>query len=326
MKILITGAGALLGQGVFESLQRSNRRPDLILGLADPSPTAAALYWGDLSHIIPLACSSEYIDSLIALVKYENYQLIIPGTDVELPILSANKSLIESLTGCLVLVSNQQVIDIANDKYKTFQFLQIHGLNPPQSWLPENFDFNSESIRFPLIVKPRDGARSIGLYQVNTLVELKECLSRSKRPVIQECIGSPDEEYTAGSLTLDGKCIGAIILRRELKDGNTNKAFLEANTFLENHIVNVSNMLRPLGPCNFQFRLDEAGMPRIFEINARFSGTTIMRSIAGYCEVEWVVEYFESGILPTIPEKFRDLIFMRHWSTTAIDKSQLIYS
>lgn len=326
MKILITGAGALLGQGVFESLQKSKKRSKLIIGLADPFQTSPGLYWGDCAHIIPLASSPNYVNSIIAIVKAEKYNLLIPGTDIELPILAANKSRIESSTGCHILISDPGIIEIANDKYKTFEFLQKQGLNPPQSWLPENFDFSNDSIKFPLIVKPRDGARSIGLYQVNNLIELKECLLRSKRPVIQECIGSPSEEYTAGSITLAGKCLGAIVLRRELKDGNTYKASVESNEFLEKYIVQASQLLQPLGPCNFQFRIDQAGLPRIFEINARFSGTTLMRSIAGYCEVEWILDYFESGKMPTIPGEFLDLIFLRHWSLTSIDKTQLITS
>lgn len=326
MKILITGAGALLGQGVFESLQKSNKRSQLTIGLADPSGTSAALYWGDFAHIIPLASSPAYVDSLIATIKAQNYNLIIPGTDIELPILAANKSRIESSTGCHVVVSDLSIIEIANDKYKTFEFLQAHALNPPNSWLPENFDFSNESIKFPLIVKPRDGARSIGLYQVDSLIELKECLHRSKRPLIQECIGSPSEEYTAGSITLEGMCLGAIVLRRELKDGNTYKAYVESNKYLEDYIVRASQLLQPLGPCNFQFRIDQEGLPRIFEINARFSGTTLMRSIAGYHEVEWIVDYFESGKMPTIPEELLDLIFLRHWTLTSINKTQLITS
>ena len=326
MKILITGAGALLGQGIFESLQNCNIRSRLIIGLADPSQTSAALYWGDFAHIIPFASSPDYIDALISIIKLKGYQLLIPGTDIELPILSANKNRIESSTGCHVVVSDPNVIEIANDKYKTFEFLQAHSLNPPRSWLPESFDLSSESVKFPLIVKPRDGARSIGLYQVNSLIELKECLNRSKRPVIQECIGTSSEEYTSGSITLAGKSLGAITLRRELKDGNTYKASVENNKFFDEFIIRASQLLQPLGPCNFQFRIDESGLPRIFEINARFSGTTLMRSTAGFSEVVWVVEYFESGKIPSIPGDFLDLIFLRHWSMTTLDKSQLISS
>ena len=78
----------------------------------------------------------------------------------------------------------------------------------------------------------------------------------------------------------------------------------------------------PYGPCNFQFRLDSFGIPRVFEINARFSGTTYMRTLSGFDEVAWSVIYARDGSLHVdLPFLFKDLFFMRSFSVTAVPNS-----
>ena len=41
--------------------------------------------------------------------------------------------------------------------------------------------------------------------------------------------------------------------------------------------------------------MDENGIPKLFEINPRHSGTTYMRSHFGYNEVEMILDYFLTG-------------------------------
>ena len=56
------------------------------------------------------------------------------------------------------------------------------------------------------------------------------------------------------------------------------------------NIEDVSKKLNHFGVCNFQLRVDE-GVPKIFEINARHSGTTYIRSMYGFNEIEYILEY-----------------------------------
>ena len=45
LKILVTGAGALLGQGVIRAIRASKLNATVIA--VDPSPLSAGLYWAD---------------------------------------------------------------------------------------------------------------------------------------------------------------------------------------------------------------------------------------------------------------------------------------
>ncbi len=324
MKILITGAGALLGQGIFKSMKFTGSNTLNFIGFADPCSTAIGLYWGNASHIIPLANSPDYLEKLIEIIIKNKYEVLIPGTDIELPILSENKSIIESQTKCKIIISEKNVIDIADDKYLTYKFLNKELFNPPKSCLPEDFSSFSNCTNFPYIIKPRDGARSIGIYLVKNLEELNKALKKSKKPLIQEHISYENGEYTAGSISFDNKCFDTIIMKRELRDGNTYKASIYKDNKLSDYIEKVSNKLKPFGPCNFQFRIDKGGSPRIFEINARFSGTTIMRVHANFNEVDWMIQYILNGEIPRKKNKIKDLTFLRYLDLISIPTKNLL--
>lgn len=319
-KVLITGAGALLGQEIFHSLKHTSLISDLFIGFADPSPLAVGLFWADASHSLPMASSDDYIDVLIDLLKSNNYHFLIPGTDVELPKISSARDQIESTTGCKVIVSSRNVIDIANDKFETASFLSSHEFYPPKSWSAESIlaeDF--ACLPYPLIVKPRNGARSIGVLKIDCPEQLMPAILATDNPVIQECIGSPDTEFTAGSFSFDSNCFSTIILKRTLRDGNTWTAQVVNDSSLQLTISQISETLKPYGPCNFQFRLDSHGLPRVFEINARFSGTTYMRTLSGFDEVSWSLLYARDGsLLNMFPESYKDLFFIRNFSVTAV--------
>lgn len=52
--------------------------------------------------------------------------------------------------------------------------------------------------------------------------------------------------------------------------------------------------MKAYGPANFQLRVGSDG-PAIFEINARFSGTTVMRALAVFYEVKPAVRWAVFG-------------------------------
>ena len=153
-----------------------------------------------------------------------------------------------------------------------------------------------ERVGFPLIVKPRVGARSVGVVKVQTKDELARALATGDALVIfEECVATERAEYTAGTLTFDGRCDASIVMRRDLRDGNTYRAYVEAFPELNVEVRRMAEALGPHGPANFQFRLDAQGRAKVFEINARFSGTTPLRMRAGFNEVEMVLRRILRG-------------------------------
>ena len=218
-----------------------------------------------------------------------------------------------------------RVVDIADDKYETFRFLDDAGLNPPLSALPED----SAALRslveragYPLVVKPRIGARSVGVSIVNNDEELRSAVSGRSGLVVQELAGAADQEFTSSALVFNGVAEASVVMRRDLRDGNTHRAFVEPFEELNLFVRRAAEALQPLGPVNFQFRMDAQGKPRIFEINARFSGATPLRALAGFNEVEMCIRKLLFGE-PIHPVPLRNGVILRHLTETFVTDSDL---
>jgi carbamoyl-phosphate synthase large subunit len=314
MKVVVTGAGALLGQGIIRSLLES--KLDVEVVAADPSEDAAALYWVKRRYRIPMASDASYLERVEAVLARERPDALLIGTDVELPIFAEHREALERRWNTHVVVSSPNVVSIADDKYETFRFLRAHGLDCPDSVLPSDAAALVERVGFPLVVKPRVGARSIGVSVVRDRSELERALASRDGLVVQECVATAHDEYTAGTLTFDGRCIASIVMRRDLRDGNTYRAFVDHYPELNAAVRAIANQLGPYGPANFQFRLDR-GRVKVFEINARFSGTTPLRMRAGFNEVEMVLRHVVDNDPITMPP-ISPMKILRYWSETVV--------
>ena len=319
-KVLVTGAGALLGQGIIRSLRASALEPYIVA--VDPSPLSAGLYWADAAHLIEPANSPIYLERLCEILQDEKPDVLLPGTDVELAVLAEARPWLEAECGLRLLVSNPEVVRIANDKWLTYRFLREQGLGWVPSCLPGAEDELIEEVGFPLVVKPRVGARSVGFSIARNRSELDRAVASQPDIVIQKCVGTDDTEFTAGTLTFEGRCDATIVMRRDLRDGNTYRGYVEAYPELNEMVRETAERLQAYGPANFQFRLDN-GEPRIFEINARFSGTTLLRAHAGFNEVEMSIRHILWGE-PIIQPQAQPLVLLRHWSETVVRPGELI--
>lgn len=315
VKVLVTGAGALLGQGIIRSLLASSLSVEVTA--ADPSPLSAGLYWVKQRAIIPMAKDPTYVARFEELLERVRPDAVIPGTDVELELFAEHRAAWEARFGTHVIVSSLEVVRIADDKYLTFRFLRDHGFAAPESCLAGEHHALAERIGFPLIVKPRVGARSVGVSKVTTMAALDRAVAEGSNVVIQECVATDDAEYTAGTLTFGGTCVASIVMRRDLRDGNTYRAYVDDYPELNAEVRKFAEALGSHGPANFQFRLDANGAVKVFEINGRFSGTTPLRMRAGFNEVEMTLRHIVNNEDVTQPP-IKKMTILRHFEETII--------
>jgi carbamoyl-phosphate synthase large subunit len=200
LTVLVTGAGSLLGQGILRALRASSLRLRIIA--VDPNALSAGLYWADAAHLIPTATEPGYLPSIGAIFAQEKPDAVLIGTDVELGVFAEHRERIEREFSTHVIVSDPQVVAIADDKWKSYEFFKANGFDCPESCLPGDEDELIAKVDFPLIVKPRVGARSVGVELVRDRQELSRATSAGRRVIIQECVGTPDDEYTAGAQCL----------------------------------------------------------------------------------------------------------------------------
>ena len=313
--ILVTGVGGGVGHGILKSLAGASFRT---IG-ADGEPTGAGLYATEKSYLIPYARKDEFIPRLLEICRRESCRLLFPGLDAELPKL-AEATVDFQAVGCEVIVSHPKVIRLCDDKYATAQFLREQGFPAPETYLLDR-DFNGEN-KLPLIVKPQiGGARSQGMRLIRTAQEWSQWVANGfpANYIAQEFIEG--DEYTCGTVNFDGHCYGPIVMRRILRDGDTYKAFVEQRPEIESLVRDVAAHLQPFGACNFQLRL-RAGVPFIFEINPRCSGTTSARSLAGFNEPLMIAQ---NRIHRTTPQYRirKDLAILRYWQERIVPQARL---
>jgi len=314
MKVVVTGAGALLGQGIIRSLLES--KLDVRVIATDPSEHAAALYWTPERYLIPLAKDPHYLERFDELLSTVRPDAVLLGTDVELLLFAEHREELERRHSTHIIVSDPSVVRIADDKYLTYQFFKENGFDAPDSAVPGHEDELVARVGFPLIVKPRVGARSVGVSLVRNRDELQRAIAAGTNVVIQECVGTEHDEYTAGVICFDGRCDASIVMRRDLRDGNTYRAFVDEYPELKPPVQSMAERLRPYGPANFQFRV-AGGMVKVFEINGRFSGTTPLRMRAGFNEVEMVLRRVLLNE-PVVQPAIERMTILRHWSETIV--------
>ena len=109
----MTGAGALLGQGIIKSLQRAGTEYEIVA--VDPSPLSPGLFWAHRGYTVPLATDSNFVRAIEQILEREHPDIVLVGTDVELPVFAQERDRLEAEFSTTILVSPPDVVRIADD-------------------------------------------------------------------------------------------------------------------------------------------------------------------------------------------------------------------
>ncbi|MEP6465943.1 MAG: ATP-grasp domain-containing protein [Parafilimonas sp.] len=321
-KILVTGAGALLGQGILRCLNFSKNNYYIIT--ADPDHRGQGHCLGDKAYIIPFANDVAYINAIEKIIAEEKVDVVLIGTDVELPVFAEQKKQLEDKYPVKIVVSDSNVINIANNKWLTAEFLKENEFPYPLSALTSDLikiDFLKSNAPYPFIAKPVDGARSKGIKIIQNEKELEEICSYKNNLVVQELLSEDEGEFTTGCIVLEKECKAIVSLKRDLRDGNTYRAYRNGPNKYDELIGKIAETLDVDGPVNFQYRIKD-GKPIIFEINGRFSGTTPLRFMFGFNEVEALLNHL-FGVAEIEQPVLRDGSVLRTFSDVFVENDQL---
>ena len=319
--VLVTGVGDTVGQALLKAARQS-ALPCRVLG-TDRHEFAAGFRWVDARFVLP-HCSrpDAYLSEMRRICAGEGVQLILPGSEVELGVLSRNADALRADTGATVVASPPDVLGIALDKWETCRFLERSGLNFPRyarADAMEEVERLIDEVGFPLIAKPFRGTGGRGLVKVESRADFKAVHAAGVAMVVQEYLQPDEEEYTVAAYTQrDGRQAGSIAFKRELcSGGDTYRAWVAQNPVVLAEAEAILRALRPSGPCNVQLRLTARG-PVAFEINARFSGTTAMRAHFGYNEVEMAIRDIVRDE-PVPQPKIKPGVALRFWEEMYLD-------
>lgn len=317
--VAVTCVGGGIGQSLLKGLQQTSYT---VIGL-DADGLAAGLYAVPKARKIPPVSDPTYAQTLLKICIEEQVSVLFPGLDRELPILALEQEKF-SAKGITIAVSQPKVIEIADDKLKTSLFLKKHNFPAPRTMTLHAFVANPEEQFYPMVIKPKTGGESShDVFVVRSHKQLEKIMNahdlKTTKFVAQEYIEG--DEYTCGTVTLQGKCRGAILMKRQLRYGDTYKCFVEDNPKLESFVCQVAEALQPFGACNFQLRLKN-DVPYIFEINARSSGTTGARSLAGFNEPKMIADFLIKGKAPEKPT-ITACTILRYWKEVVVSNEQI---
>ena len=116
--ILVTGVGDTVGQALVKAA-RQMALPFRLVG-TDRDKFSVGLRWVDAGFIVP-HCSDRavYLAKLRRICGGEGVQLVLPGSEKELQVLSEHAEVLLRETGAIVVCSPPQVLRVAMDKWET---------------------------------------------------------------------------------------------------------------------------------------------------------------------------------------------------------------
>lgn len=298
IRLLVLGAGGNVSQGIIKAVRNYDFGVKVSLTGACVEVDSAGLFMCDRCTLSPYARDSGFLPWLIDYCNREAIDMVLTGVEEVITAVSEGFARFQEGTRALFIASDPEKLRIGQDKYLTCRWLEEHGCNYPAYCLTEDKEGIERLVSqagYPLIVKPRTGKGSKGVYRIGKPEELSVLLGH-RDYILQEYVGSPECEYTVGCYAdRQGRCRDVIVMRRTLNAGTTQTAEVVKDAAIEAEAAKICAAFAPKGPLNIQMRKRADGTPVCFEMNVRFSGTAPMRAHFGYQDVAALIKEYLLG-------------------------------
>ncbi len=298
MNILLTCVGR---RSYLVDYFKQAARPAGRVIAANSNALTSGMLAADKAYTVPRVDSSEYIPAILDICQSENIGLVVSLFDIDLPYLAkARKLFIEK--GIELVVSEPWVIDVANDKWATWEYLSEHGIPTPRTFLDVDTvlsEIEVGSIGFPLIIKPRWGMGSMSIFRADDKGELTffhgyaqkqieksylNILSRediNKSVVIQEFIEGSEFGLDVFN-DLKGNHLQTIAKKKiAMRSGETDLAEIVDDLRLVILGEKLSVLFKHRGNIDVDVLENQSGDLFVLEVNARFGGGYPFSHLAG---------------------------------------------
>lgn len=341
VKVLVTGAGAPGIKGTLYSLRNNQDGRKIVTVGVDMRAEVTGKYLCDSFYQIPPSRSESFLPTLFDICEKEHVEVIVPQVTGELLALARHKREFEKL-GTMVALSDEQAIELANDKDSLLKLLKQMGEPTPEfrrvSRLDE-LDRAAEALGYPFIVKPpvSNGMRGFRIIYdhldrkrkffeekpdstVMTRDELASLLGESF-PDLVAMEHLPGPEYSVDILSDENRVLATIPRKRTLiRSGIT----FEGQVEKREDIIRLSERLTLRAGLKFahglQFKEDRAGRPMLLESNPRVQGTMVLSTIAGANVIYGAVRLALGESVPEFKVDWNTRL-IRYWGGLGLGKT-----
>ena len=280
---------------------------------ASNSVMTYSLTQADEYTLTPKIYDAEYIDYLINYCKDNKINAIISLFDIDLLMIAKNKKHF-SENGIAVIVSDEDVIKVCNDKWATYNFFIDNDILTPITYIDINTvkqDLKLGKLQYPLILKPRWGMGSIGVFKANNIDELNIFYNRLKQDifetylkyeskqddrcvVIQECING--NEYGLDVINdLEKKYQNTICkIKLEVRSGECMECVTVDNKEAVALGKKISQSLKHIANLDVDIFIENKKCYAL-EMNARFGGLYAYSQIAGANLPKQILLWLQGG-------------------------------
>lgn len=273
-------------------------------------------YTYSLSHadeyvITPIIYDEKYIYFLIQYCKEKKITAIISLFDIDLYVLSKNKKRFAE-NGIFVVVSEENAIDICNDKWKTYEFLQVNKINCPKTYknlLDLKKSIAENKINYPIVIKPRWGMGSIGIFIAEDEEELDLFTKKIRKQIfnsylkyessqnIEECILFQEKidgiEYGLDVFNDFSSNLVSVVAKQKvaMRAGETDVAKTVDTAEYEYIAEKLSKGLKHIGDLDVDIFKTSDNRIFVLELNCRFGGQYPFSHLAGVNYPKQIVKW-----------------------------------
>jgi len=289
LRILITGAGSVMGQSIYGALAQEAFDRPLEVAFANSDPLGAGQYFSDERlpifdrPIFPLAADASYGKTLADYVQKNKIDFVFAGTQHELQKITEYGA-VEGNTATLT----PTLVDLCLDKAALADALQSRGVPVAVTWSASDFPSHGVEESIPYVVKPSFSSASRGIIYCANAQEVREALATAtdlSQLVVQRALTGP--EFTTGSYVdrFTGELTTITFKRTLSPDGASVFGEIVVDDQISRYMADIRDALVHVGfdygHMNVQFMLTSEG-PRLFEINGRLSSTEAPKAHFGF--------------------------------------------
>ncbi|HUS74262.1 MAG TPA: ATP-grasp domain-containing protein [Sedimentisphaerales bacterium] len=255
----------------------------------DTTELSSALQLCDKAFLVKPVTHPDYIRQLLNIVKTNRVKLLVPTVDLDLKVLAENKAKFASI-GCCVLISPPNVVDICQDKRKTYRFLRKNGFDTPVT-ISVASALSKKKLNWPCFLKPWDGSASRGNAVVNNRKELLFFAKRIPNAICQEFIKGT--EHTCDVYVDFGMKVRCVVPRKrvEVRAGEVSKGQVVKHPDIMGQSARLVETLGAgPGVITLQLFLTQDDKVKFIEINPRFGGGAPLAIKAGANFPKWIFQ------------------------------------